>query len=43
VGGININQTLMAVVAVLAAAALLWRHRRNASLSPVQHMPSERD
>ncbi len=27
VGGININQTLMAVVAVLAAAFLLWRHR----------------
>jgi phosphatidylglycerol:prolipoprotein diacylglycerol transferase len=34
VGGININQTVMAVVAVLSAAALLWRHRRNTSLAP---------
>jgi phosphatidylglycerol:prolipoprotein diacylglycerol transferase len=34
VAGININQTLMAVVAVLYAAALLWRHRRNPSLAP---------
>jgi phosphatidylglycerol:prolipoprotein diacylglycerol transferase len=34
VGGININQTVMAVVAVLAAAALLWRHRRNPRLAP---------
>jgi len=36
VGGININQTLMAVVAVLATAALLWRHRRNTRLAPAQ-------
>src|SRR6266508_74393 len=34
VAGININQTVMAVVAVLAASALLWRHRRNTSLVP---------
>lgn len=33
VGGININQTAMAVVAVLAAVALYWRHRRDASQS----------
>ena len=34
VGGININQTVMAVVAVFAIAALLWRHRRDARLVP---------
>ena len=34
VAGININQTVMAVVAVLSVAALLWRHRRQASLAP---------
>ena len=27
VGGININQTVMAVVAIFAAIALFWRHR----------------
>ncbi|HEY5902282.1 MAG TPA: prolipoprotein diacylglyceryl transferase [Anaerolineales bacterium] len=27
IGGININQTFMAVVAILAAATLIWRHR----------------
>jgi len=31
VGGININQTIMAIVAVFAAAALYWRHRSAAS------------
>jgi phosphatidylglycerol:prolipoprotein diacylglycerol transferase len=31
VGGININQTVMAVVAVLAAVTLYWRHRRDAT------------
>jgi phosphatidylglycerol---prolipoprotein diacylglyceryl transferase len=36
VGGININQTLMAVVAVLAALTLFWRHRRHATLAPAQ-------
>jgi phosphatidylglycerol:prolipoprotein diacylglycerol transferase len=33
VGGININQTVMAIVAVLAASALLWRHRRGTALA----------
>jgi phosphatidylglycerol:prolipoprotein diacylglycerol transferase len=28
VGGININQTLMLVVAIAAAGVLIWRHRR---------------
>ena len=28
VGGININQTIMAVVALLAAGVLIWRHRK---------------
>jgi phosphatidylglycerol---prolipoprotein diacylglyceryl transferase len=31
VGGININQTVMAVVATCSAVALYWRHRRDAS------------
>ena len=31
VGGININQTIMAVVAVCASAALYWRHREDFS------------
>jgi len=31
IGGLNINQTIMAIVAVLAAAALYWRHRGDAS------------
>jgi hypothetical protein len=26
-GGMNANQTFMALVAVLAAAVLFWRHR----------------
>lgn len=37
VGGININQTVMAVVAVLAASALFWRHRRDTSLAPIRN------
>jgi phosphatidylglycerol:prolipoprotein diacylglycerol transferase len=37
VGGININQTVMAVVAVLAASTLLWRHRRDTSLAPIRN------
>ena len=36
VGGININQTVMAIVAVLAASALLWRHRRGDSFAQAQ-------
>ncbi|MBI3174629.1 MAG: prolipoprotein diacylglyceryl transferase [Chloroflexi bacterium] len=31
VGGININQTVMAVIAVIAALTLAWRHRPGAS------------
>lgn len=31
VGGININQTFMAVIAISAAATLIWRHRPGAS------------
>jgi len=30
IGGININQTFMAVIAVLAAGLLIWRHRPGA-------------
>jgi len=37
VGGININQTVMAVVAVLAGSALLWRHRRDNSLAAARN------
>ena len=39
VGGININQTIMAVVAVLATAALLWRHRRDTRLASQPRIP----
>jgi phosphatidylglycerol:prolipoprotein diacylglycerol transferase len=28
VGGININQTLMLLVAIFATGALVWRHRK---------------
>ena len=31
IGGININQTVMAVVAVTSAALLIWRHRAGAA------------
>jgi phosphatidylglycerol:prolipoprotein diacylglycerol transferase len=34
VGGININQAVMAVVAVLAASALMLRHRRETAVVP---------
>jgi len=34
VGGININQTVMLVVAIFAAGALLWRHRKQSPGSP---------
>ncbi len=34
VGGININQTLMLVVALLSAGMLLWRHRRTSAVTP---------
>lgn len=36
VGGLDINQALMAVVAVLASAALVWRHRRAGSSGAVE-------
>lgn len=36
VGGININQTIMAIVAVLASAMLFLRHRRDAVLEPAR-------
>jgi phosphatidylglycerol:prolipoprotein diacylglycerol transferase len=36
VGGINANQVLMAVVTVLAAAALIWRHRRSDKMVQVE-------
>jgi phosphatidylglycerol---prolipoprotein diacylglyceryl transferase len=35
VGGININQTLMAVVALSAAATLYWKHRNDTPPVPV--------
>jgi phosphatidylglycerol---prolipoprotein diacylglyceryl transferase len=35
-GGINANQTFMAVVAILAALALLWRHRKSADNPLIQ-------
>ena len=39
VGGININQYFMAVVAVLAAAALIWRHRPGQSQPAPEPQP----
>jgi len=36
VGGIDANQTLMAVIAILAAAALIWRHWPRTHAHPVQ-------
>ncbi|RME06844.1 MAG: prolipoprotein diacylglyceryl transferase [Anaerolineae bacterium] len=39
VAGINANQTLMAVVAIAAAAALFWRHRHGA---PQAEKPARR-
>lgn len=36
VAGININQTLMLVVALLSAGALIWRHRRGMEVTPEQ-------
>jgi len=34
-GGLNANQTFMAIVALCSAAALLWRHRRVSGTTPV--------
>lgn len=41
VAGLDANQTLMAIVAVLATAAFLWRHRK--SSNPVQETLEEAD
>jgi phosphatidylglycerol:prolipoprotein diacylglycerol transferase len=35
-GGLNANQTFMAVVGILAALALFWRHRRSAEPAIIQ-------
>jgi len=43
VGGININQTIMGIVAVLAAGTLIWRHRPgsgNDDLAPLTNDPA---
>jgi phosphatidylglycerol---prolipoprotein diacylglyceryl transferase len=42
VGGLDINQALMAVVAILASAFLIWRHRRSAGRdAAVEPVPVE--
>jgi phosphatidylglycerol:prolipoprotein diacylglycerol transferase len=41
VAGVNINQLLMAVVAILAAAALIWRHRKRNKIQ--QELTSDSD
>ncbi|MCJ7662013.1 MAG: prolipoprotein diacylglyceryl transferase [Anaerolineales bacterium] len=44
VGGININQTLMAVVAICAAGVLIWRHRKRGgeqTSSPAERIDTE--
>jgi phosphatidylglycerol:prolipoprotein diacylglycerol transferase len=40
--GINANQTLSAIVAVIAAGLLIWRHRplRIAKVTNKEHVPS---
>jgi phosphatidylglycerol---prolipoprotein diacylglyceryl transferase len=35
-GGINANQTFMAIVALIAALALVWRHKSAPSVAPTQ-------
>ena len=42
VGGLDINQMLMAVVALSAAAALAWRHRSGAATPPPAGTPGKR-
>ncbi len=42
VGGLDINQMLMAVVALSAAAALAWRHRRGAAVPQPASTPGKR-
>lgn len=34
IGGMNINQTIMAVVAILSIATLVWRHRKQKDTAP---------
>jgi phosphatidylglycerol:prolipoprotein diacylglycerol transferase len=41
VGAINTNQAFMAAVAIIAAAALYWRHRSKTSEHPEESSPSE--
>jgi phosphatidylglycerol:prolipoprotein diacylglycerol transferase len=41
IGGIDPNQVLMAVVALLAAAALIWRHRSSSSESAEVHSDAQ--
>jgi phosphatidylglycerol:prolipoprotein diacylglycerol transferase len=45
VGGIDINQALMALVAILASAFLIWRHRRTAGqpVAPAVVEPAPED
>jgi phosphatidylglycerol---prolipoprotein diacylglyceryl transferase len=40
VAGINANQTFMLIVAILAAAALLWRHRKPEAVEKKKTKPS---
>jgi phosphatidylglycerol:prolipoprotein diacylglycerol transferase len=42
VGGVNANQTVAAVVAICAAAALIWRHRQSAENGGVDSLPAKR-
>ena len=37
VGGININQLIMALVALTSAGILIWRHRRPGTKTPAQN------
>lgn len=41
VAGLNANQTFMAVVAVVAAIALIWRHRSRASAQDPEPQPEQ--
>jgi phosphatidylglycerol---prolipoprotein diacylglyceryl transferase len=43
VGGININQTIMLVVAVSSAAFLIYRHRRARAAHPAKESESQTD
>jgi phosphatidylglycerol---prolipoprotein diacylglyceryl transferase len=41
VAGLNANQTLMVIVALFAAAMLIWRHRPNQAAPVLKDTPSE--